>query len=96
LKKCTNQIRNEKYHKKEEKQAMIDRQLTGRQNLQDQVNPILRKHQKLLIQLKKDVTRYMEMDNLNQAFLQKRLNQMGQEKPRRLVGGRNYDHRQEI
>lgn len=38
---------------RDEKQALIDMQLTQRQDLQDQVRPIFRKHKKLIIQQKR-------------------------------------------
>ena len=61
-------------------QTMIDRQLTQRQDLQDQVRPILRKHEKLILQLKKDVSNYMEMDSFGQIAFQEKLAQLNLDK----------------
>jgi len=59
---------------RDEKQDLIDRQ-----DLQDQMKPILRKHRISIVQLKKDVGNYMEMGALPQKDLQSNLNQMDQE-----------------
>ena len=81
---------------KNEKQVMIDRQLTDRQNLQDQVHPILRKHQKLIIQLKKDVPKYMEMDGRSQKALQEKLDQMNRDEQRQVGLVRDQGYTLEI
>ncbi|MCA9470886.1 MAG: hypothetical protein MRJ96_00085 [Nitrospirales bacterium] len=65
---------------KDEKQALIDRQLRQRQDLQDQVQPILRKHQNIIVQLKKDVAKYMEMGVLDHEALQENESQLDKKK----------------
>ena len=65
---------------KDEKQALIDRQLTQRQDLLDQAKPILRKHQNIIVQLKKDVAKYMEMGVLDHEALQENESQLDKKK----------------
>ena len=74
---------------REEKQALIDRQLTQRQNLQDRVKPILRKRHKLIVQLKQDGAEYMEMGAPRKGDLQIKINQLNQEE--QLQNGRGLD-----
>ncbi|GJL64920.1 MAG: hypothetical protein NPIRA04_35740 [Nitrospirales bacterium] len=85
-----------KVRDREDKQAMIDRQLTQRQNLQEQVKPILRNHQKLIIQLKKDVAQYMEMRDPAQKDLQRKLNHIALEEQLQKKIGQAHDCTQEI
>ncbi len=85
-----------KIRDREEKQALIDRQLTDRQNLQDQVRPIHRKHQNLIVQLKKDVAKYMKMGELDKKTLQEKLNQMAEEETRQNGRGQNRGYIQEM
>ncbi|GJL49765.1 MAG: hypothetical protein NPIRA01_09920 [Nitrospirales bacterium] len=82
-----------KIRDREEKQAEIDRHLTQRQDLQDQVKPIRRKHQRLEMQLKRDIGRYMEMGRSNQDSIQDKLDQMNREdqKQKSRSHGRGYD-----
>jgi relaxase-like protein len=90
------EVKNSTLRDREEKQALIDRQLTDRQNLQDQVRPIKRKHNKLIVQLKMDVAEYMAMGDPEQKALQDKLNQVDQEDQRQTERGRNYGYGQEM
>ncbi|GJL61350.1 MAG: hypothetical protein NPIRA04_00040 [Nitrospirales bacterium] len=81
---------------RDEKQALIDRQLTERQNIQDQVRPIHRKHQKLIVQLKKDVAMYLAMSEPDQKTLQDELTQMDEEERGQAKRGRNQGYDQEM
>jgi hypothetical protein len=85
-----------KIRDREEKQSLVDRQLTDRQNLQDQVQPIHRKHQKLIVQLKKDVAMYLAMGEPDQKTLQDKLTQMDQEERGQAKRGRNQGYDQEM
>ncbi len=85
-----------KIRDREEKQALIDRQLTDRQNLQDQVRPIHRKHQNLIVQLKKDVAEYMTIGDPEQKALRDKLTQMDQKERGQTKRGRNQVHDQEM
>ena len=85
-----------KIRDREEKQALIDHQLMDRQNLQDQVLPIHRKHQNLIVQLKKDVAKYMKMGELDKKTLQEKLNQMAKEETRQNGRGQNRGYIQEM
>ena len=84
------------FRDKDEKQALIDRQLTQRQDLQDQVRPIQRKHKRLILQIKKDVAGYMEMGGLSKKTVNEKLDQMGQEKEGQADLGRNRGYAQEM
>ena len=77
---------------REEKQSLIDRQLTDRQNLQDQIRPIQRKHQELIVQLKKDVAEYMTKGDPGQKALWDKLTQMDQEERGQTKRGRNQGY----
>ncbi len=79
-----------------EKQDLIDRQLTQQQDLQDQVRPILRKHQKLIVGLKQDVAGYMEMGSSDLKVLQKKIKQVNQEGEEQVDRSQSRGYGQEI
>lgn len=85
------ELKNCNIRDRDEKQALIDHQLTQRQDLQDQVRPILRKYQKVTIQLKKDIGEYTDMGGLGEKVLQEKLNQMNwQQRPWDRTHDRDY------
>ncbi|GJL67669.1 MAG: hypothetical protein NPIRA06_03040 [Nitrospirales bacterium] len=85
------EVKNLNIRDREEKQALIDRQLTDRQNLQDQVRPIKRQHQKLAIQLKKDVVQYLEMREMPEAIFQQKLFDAEDRLTKTFIRRRDYD-----
>jgi hypothetical protein len=46
---------------RDELQSLIERQLAQRQNLQEEIRPVLEKHKQKLQDLKQDIARYVEM-----------------------------------
>ena len=81
---------------KDEKQAMIDRHLTERQDLQDQVKHIIRKHRKLEIQLKQDIANYIEMGDPGQKDLQDKLSLIDQEERGETIRDHKKSYSQEM
>jgi len=63
VKKCRLRDRNQK-------QQLIERQLTQRQKLQEQVRPIIKEHKLKMLGLKQDIARYMKLGGTPPKTLQ--------------------------
>ena len=85
-----------KIRDRNEKQALIDRQLTQLQNLQDQMRPIQRQHKKLIIQLKKDIAQYMGMGDPGKKVLREKLNKMDRKEQRQIYRNCDLEYAQEM
>ena len=90
------EIKNCDIRDRDEKQALIDRQLTQRQDLQDTVKPIFRRHKKLIILLKKDVGKYFKMGHLNQNTLKEKLLRMDLKEYRQASRDQKQNHGPEM
>lgn len=82
------QLRNQNEHEtkqcqmrdRDEKQHLIERQLKERQNLQQQVQPMIQEHKLQVLQLKQDVAGYIEMGGPSQKTLQEKFDQVKPER----------------
>lgn len=77
-----NEAETEKYRirDRDQKQNLIERQLTQRQKLQEQIQPILQDHKLKMHSLKQDIARYMELGETPPKTLQE---EFGQVQPER-------------
>ena len=77
-----NEVETEKcrIRDRDQKQNLIERQLTQRQKLQEQVRPIIQEHKLKMLSLKQDIAKYMELGRTPPKTLQE---EFGQVQPER-------------
>lgn len=79
-----------------EKQAIVDRQLKERQNLQKEIRHSLQGHKLEIITLRQDIGRYLEMGVGSQKILQEKLDQAQRQKSRMLRKDKDQGYEPEM
>lgn len=93
-----NELETKNCHRRDrdEKQALIDRQLQERQTLQKEIRHALQGHNLKILNLRQDIGRYMEMGGQSQKILQEKHDQAHRQKSRTLRKEKDQGHEPEM